>query len=463
MATETASIRMIRHLHGLAAQPLAPQLQQAASIAVLDNIGCGLYGSLQPWGRIAREFALAEGSRGKATLYGSDTPCGPARAAFANGTATHGFELDDIVQGAMVHPGAVVVSAALAAAEDCGASGARLLAGVVAGYEAIARVGLALGAQHNTDGFHTTGVAGSVASAIASGIVRGLDVDQILSAVGIACSTAAGIKAFTQGTGGMVKRMHAGHAAEAGVVASELARRGFTGPRAGIDGRFGLLEVFGGKDIQPAALDDNLGSDLAITRVWVKAYACCGLLHSTSHALEALKAEHQLTPDNVRQIRICTGERAVDQNSDTDPREPMNAQYSLQYCAGVAIARDARDPEAYAERNLHDPRIRGVMGKVKLELDAEMNALFPAHFAARVVVDTTDGKSLERTVVDPKGTASDPLGFDEVAGKFEKLAAPVKDPATIGRIAAAARGLPGAASLGELSAALRQGSLAQAA
>ena len=233
----TPSTRLIEFLIGLDERELAPRLTEHAAMALLNNVACGLYGSLQEWGRIVNDFVLAEGGTGRATLYGSSRPAPPARAALANGTSTHGFELDDIVQGALTHPGAVVVSSALAAAEEHGASGARLLLGVIAGYEMMARLGLALGAEHNNRGFHTTGVAGPIASALAAAVVMKLPRPQVLAAVGIACSTASGIKAFTQGTGGMVKRMHAGHAAEAGVVACELAKRGFTGPTEGIDGR----------------------------------------------------------------------------------------------------------------------------------------------------------------------------------------------------------------------------------
>ena len=455
----TASTRLVEYLMGLNEAEIAPALLQHAAMAVLDNVGCGLYGSRQQWGRIVNDFVLAERGQGRATLYGCAQSVPPARAALANGTSTHGFELDDIVQGALTHPGAVVVSAALAAAEENRASGPRLLLGVIAGYEMMARLGRALGAEHNTKGFHTTGVAGPVASAVAAGIVSNLNIDQLLAAIGIACSTAAGIKAFTQGTGGMVKRMHAGHAAEAGVVACELARRGFTGPREGIDGRYGLLEVIGGSDTRPDALDSDLGKFFAITQIWVKAYPCCGLIHSTSHALESLKAEHRLSPAQVGQIRICTGQRAVAQNGDPDPREPMAAQYSLQYCAGVAIAKDARDPEAYAQENLFDPSVRQVAARTHLEVDAAMNALFPAHFAARVVVKTTDGRTLERTVIDPKGTPADPLSFDEVAAKFARLAAPVKEPQAIERVRTAARELVSAPTLEPLSRSLREGNL----
>lgn len=454
---DSASIRLVEFLTQLDERTIAADLLQNASMAVLDNAGCGLYGSRQPWGRIAREFVLAEGAQGRATLYGSAVPTSPARAALANGTATHGFELDDIVQGALTHPGAVVVSAALAAAEHHGASGPRLLTAVVAGYEMMARLGTALGAEHNNNGFHTTGVAGSIAAAVGAGIAMRLSREQLLSAIGIACSMSSGIKAFTQGTGGMVKRMHAGHAAEAGVVSCELARRGFTGPREGIDGRYGLLEVIGGSDIRPEALDERLGENFAVTRVWVKAFPCCGLIHSTSHALEALKAEHRIGVDDVKQIRIRTGARAVEQNGDPDPREPMTAQYSLQFSAGVAIARDARDPEAYAQANLDDPDVRRIAARTVLEMDPEMNALFPAHFAARVAVHTADGKVHERTVVDPHGTPADPFSPADIGNKFSRLAVAVKDPATVERIKAAALGLASMPTLEPLSRALREG------
>jgi len=312
-------------------------------LALLDNIGCGLYGSRQQWGCIVRDLVLAERSHGNATLYGSAKPVAPIHAALANGTATHGFELDDIILGSLTHPGAVVVSAALAVAEQSGASGKRLLSGLTAGYEMMGRVGRALGVEHNNRGYHTTGVAGPVAAAVAAGIVMGFDVPQLLSAIGIACSSSSGIKAFTQGTGGMVKRMHAGRAAEAGVLACELTRRGFTGPLQAIDGRFGLLDVISGTDAHPEYLDQDLGASLAITRVWVKAYPCCGFIHSTSHALESLKREHNITPGQVKQIRVYTNEHAVEHNGAPDPREPMAAQYSIPFCAGVALAADPRD------------------------------------------------------------------------------------------------------------------------
>ena len=452
------SAQLVEHLLALSPALLHGTLGASARSALLDTLGCGIYGAIQPWGKILREQIAHEGSRGKATLFGSTSTVAPSRAALANGTASHGFELDDIIQGALVHPGACVVPAALAVAEEIGASGERLLLAIIAGYEMMARLGWALGAEHNTRGFHTTGVAGPIAAAVAVGVVMNLPRDMVLSAIGIACSSAGGIKAFTQGNGGMVKRMHAGRAAETGVLACELAQRGFTGPLAGVDGHFGLLEVIGGSDTAVQALTSDLGKEYAISKVWVKAYPCCGLIHSISHALEAIKLESVLTPADVKRIVVHTSKRAVEHNGDPNPQETMAAQYSIPYCAGAAVVKNPRDPAAFDEVSLADPEIRRVSALTQLRIDEKMDMLYPAHFAARVEVELNNRKQFERTVIDPHGTATDACDAAEIEAKFRLLAnsatGPVVDAARTDRVIAAVRGLSGDGAVRELSAAL---------
>jgi 2-methylcitrate dehydratase PrpD len=447
------SARLVEHLAGLKPSLLDGPVGSNATMALLDTVGCGLYGANQQWGRILREQILGEGSRGKATLFGESVTVAPSRAALANGTAAHGFELDDIIQGALVHPGAVVIPAALAMAEHTDASGERLLLGIVAGYEVMARLGWALGAEHNTRGYHTTGVAGPIAATVAAGIVMGQPVETILSAIGIACSSAGGIKAFTQGTGGMVKRMHAGRAAETGVLSVELAQRGFTGPMAGVDGHFGLLEVIGGSDTDVEALTRDLGRDYAISKVWVKAYPCCGLIHSVSHAIEAIRKETALTPAEVKKIVVHTSRRAVEHNGDPNPQETMAAQYSIPYCAGAAVVNNPRDPASFDAQGLRDTEIRRIAAMTQLRIDEKMDALYPAHFAARVEVVLNSGQ-FERTVIDPHGTAFDACDAAEIEAKFRLLAKPVQQPQRIDQVIDAVRGLRGATSVAAFSAAL---------
>jgi 2-methylcitrate dehydratase PrpD len=343
----------------------------------------------------------------------------PARAALVNGTATHGIELDDIVPGAHVHPGAVVIPAALATAEQQGATGERLLAGVIAGYEAMARVGRGIGEA--SWGFHITGVAGPIGAAVASGVTQGLAFEELMRAIGIACSNAAGIKSFTQGSGGMIKRMHAGRAAESGVLACALARRGFTAPMAALDGKFGLLEVFGGDQARPQALDEGLGERYAVSRVWTKVYPCCGVLHTTAQALHALQLEHRLTADQIAQVRIGTNKRAIALNGDPAPRDMMAAQYSMPFTAAVALTRDPKDPRHYEPERLDDAVVSGLAHRVELYPDSEMEAMYP-RYGTRAEVRLKDGRSVETKLLDAHGTPADPCSEDEAKEKFRCLA-----------------------------------------
>jgi 2-methylcitrate dehydratase PrpD len=449
------SQQMLDYVTSLTEADLTPQITQGAIGALLDNLGCGLYGARQPWGAILSEFVTGEGARGRATLYGSRDPVSPVRAAFANGTATHGFELDDIILGALAHPGAVVVPAALAAAEQYRASGSRLLLGIVAGYEVMARVAAALGSDHNNRGFHTTSVAGPVASTVAAGIVMDLKMETLQNAIGIACSSASGIKAFTQGTGGMVKRTHAGRASEAGVLACELASRGFSGPLQAIDGKFGLLEVFGGRDVHLECLTQMLEGVPAITRIWVKVYPCCGLIHTTAHALEKMKREHRINPAEVKGVRVRSSKRAVIQNGGRDASDTMSAQYSIPFCAGVALAADARDPASFAPENLGNREVHRIADATQLEVDAGMEALYPAHFAAHVDVELKDGRKFTESVIDAHGTPADPVTLADLERKFCGMAAACMTKSALNDVIISVRTLPAAGNVEALSHALR--------
>lgn len=450
---------LVEYLTSLTERDLTAELTRNATITLLDNVACGLYGARQPWGKMIVDLVKSEQSRGPATLYGEVEPIASVRASLANGTSTHGFELDDVFLGALSHPGAVVVPAALAAAESACAPGRRLLLALVAGYEMMWRLARALATDHVNRGFHTTGVAGPIAATVAASVVMGFNARQLNSAIGIAASSASGLKAFTQGTGGMVKRMHPGRAAEAGVLACELAKRGFTGPQQAIDGRLGLLEAFEGHGARPRLLDEDLGKSFAINHVWVKVYPCCGLLHSTVQALQSLKREYQLSPAQVKRIRINTSHRVIAHNGDPDPRESMAAQYSLPFCAGAALAKDPQDPATFEPQNVGDPNVRALMERTELIVDAEIDRQYPIHFGTKVEITLDSGKAVRAAVQDAHGTPADPCPVGEIEAKFRKLTTTVKAKDAVDRIIAATRNLKDAPSVDEFSAALREGNL----
>ncbi|MCB1511997.1 MAG: MmgE/PrpD family protein, partial [Hyphomicrobiaceae bacterium] len=197
-------------------------------LTTLDGLGCCLYGATLPWTRMVADVVMRDGGRTEATVIGTDRRAPVAGAVLVNATAGHAFELDDIHRDSILHPNSIAVPTALAFAERAGgASGQDVLAAIVAGYEVSTRVGLGSGTDLLLRGFHPQGVLGSICAAVTAAHMLRLDADRMHHAIGIAASLGAGLMAAQEGA--MVKRLHSGRAAEAGVRAAELAADGFTG------------------------------------------------------------------------------------------------------------------------------------------------------------------------------------------------------------------------------------------
>ena len=331
--------KLIAFVHGLALRDVPPDVVGRAKTCLLDALGCGLFGSGQAWSRILADEMVAEHSAGHSTVIGRSELLPAPAAALCNGTAIHGFELDDLIAESITHPAACVIPAAMAEAESVDASGAALLEAIIAGYEVMHRVGLALGLEAAKRGFHTTSLVAPIACAVAAGKILCLSVDQLSSAVGLACSAASGIKSFAAGHGGgMVKRLHLGRSAEAGVRMAQLASREFLGPPFGIDSRFGLLEVFGGAGAKPEKLTANLGQNWAMLDVWFKVYPICGWIQSVTQLFAEARGSQPLAPAEAKHIQVGVSRYAAQNNGEPVPIDTMGAQYSIPYCAAVAFS-----------------------------------------------------------------------------------------------------------------------------
>jgi 2-methylcitrate dehydratase PrpD len=447
---------MVEFAASLSRQCVPDRVLKQAEACLLDSVACGLFGARQAWGEIMAANMLEESGPGKCTLLGRKEQIAPAPAALVNGTAIHGFELDDLIVGAVVHPGAVVVPAALAAAEYSDAPGLQLLLGVIAGYEAMARVSLALGPEPSQRGFHVTAVVGPIGAAIAAGVTMQLETEKLLAAVGLACSASSGIKSFAGGSGGgMVKRMHAGRSAEAGVRMCQLADRGFTGPRAALDGRFGLLEVFGGRNADPEQLTRGLGERWATDDIWVKVYPMCGGIHSAVQLLRQLRGEHPLSAGDVDRVRIGVSRFAARNNGEFEPGDIMGAQYSIPYCAAVALLADPQDPAMFTEEAIRTPALRQVARRVTLQVDDDAEAVYPQKLAARVELRLRNGEVRAASVADAHGTPSDPCTTDERRDRFRRLASAALGPVAVDRILNEGAGLASAPSVRAFALALR--------
>lgn len=405
---------------------------------VLDHLTCAIVGMDLPWTRLVRDAfeqldALPSGAPsylGPAFRYGSTCPLSTRTAALINGTAAHGLDMDDLYFPAMTHPGAVIISAAFAVAAATGAGGRDFLTAITAGYECMARVGDAVGVVNVDHGFHATGQQGPLGATVAVGRLLGFDRERIENAVGLAVSLGSGIKAFTEGPG-MVKRLHAGRAAEAGIVAAHATLCGLRGPTNPLTSPFGFVHVFalGGPE-RTELLSAGLGERYAVDEIYFKPYAACGALHGALAAAESLVQHAPLRTDEIERVTVGTSRRAVMQNRNPDPRDVLSAQYSTEYCVALALLGGARDANRFlASETGGDDDVRQIASLIDVEVDARAEAAYPASNQARVDVVLRDGRRLSSFGV---ASSAESRGWSVAERKFvsstrDFLAPPVQD------------------------------------
>ena len=221
-----------------------PEAVEAAKTAIMDCFACMIAGSRETLADILCRYAAAESAAPVASVVGRGFRTSAANAALVNGAMAHALDYDDITQITKTHPTAVLLPAALAVAEETGASGREMLLGYMAGFEVACAVGEALSEAYYDDlGWHPTGPLGAVGSAAAASRIMALDPERTAMAVSLAASQASGLR---QNFGTMTKPFHAGDAARAGVVSAKLVRDGFTSGRDALEGRFGFIRAFSG-------------------------------------------------------------------------------------------------------------------------------------------------------------------------------------------------------------------------
>lgn len=416
----TASRALADFLAGLSGR-VDERLVVLAVDRLVDTVGVIVHGSRQPWSRAVAAHALATGAEGASTLVGVGASRSAPMAALANGAAAHAFELDDVHEEAISHPGAVVVPVALALAEETGASGRDLLEAVVIGYEAMGRAGIAVGpASHMLRGFHPTSMSGVFGAAAAAGRLLGFDGARLNHAFGLAASMASGTMEFAA-SGGMAKRLHAGRAAEGGLLAALLASRGVEGAEDGLAGRYGFCRVFT-EQSQVELLTAGLGSRWMIDEITTKPYAACSDIHPMIQAAMELREEHRLDPERVVWIEAEGPTKAAVQNNLDGTTSVMAAQYSAQFNIAAALLADPREPATYAPERIADPRLAAMQARVRSVTPApEFDATYAWKMGGRVRIGLADGRVLEREVHGQLGSMHDPLDGRQVDDKFLRL------------------------------------------
>lgn len=402
----------------------APVLRRTEDL-FLDWLGSTLAGKSARAVQAIERYAQAMGpsvrvENGGAEVLIARRTTSPHFAAMVNAAASHVVEQDDVHNGSVFHPAAVVFPAALATAQATGASGREFLAAVVAGYEVGIRVGEFLGRSHYRV-FHTTATAGTLAAAAATGRLLGLDAEAMLHAFGSAGTQAAGLWEFLRDAADS-KQLHCAHAASAGLASAWLAREGFTGARRILEGEQGLAAGMS-SDADPGRLTDGLGRRWATAETSFKYHASCRHTHPSADALLALMREQRLAADDIAEVRALVHQGAIDVlGRVVVPATVHQAKFSMGTVLGLVAVFGCAGLDEF-DRHFLAPRVAAFRDRVAMQLDAEVDTAYPQRWIGKVRVRTRDGRALDARVDEPKGDPGNTLTRPELEDKARRLAA----------------------------------------
>ncbi|MGW4420653.1 MmgE/PrpD family protein [Streptosporangium sp. NPDC004631] len=397
---------------------------------VLDVIGLCVAAHRLPTSTAIVEHVRDQGGRPQAHVVGGGPAVPAPLAALANGVLAHSLDYDDTHLPSVLHPSAPVIPAALAAAELAGASGRETIHAIAVGLEVCVRLGMAGYDPESGNstffehGQHATSICGTMGGAVAAAVLFGLSREGVLDALGVAASTASGIIEANR-TGGTVKRLHCGWAAQSAVTAAELVRRGFTGPPTVLEGRFGFFEAFLHGRYAPEEITAGLGTDWAVPGIFFKPYPANHFTHAAVDAAIGLR-EQGLDPSRVESLTLGVPApviRTIGQpiEGKRAPETGYQAQFSGPYAVvagllgggglGVGLA-------DFTDELARDPLRRALMAKVDVVPDDRMTEIFPHQFPAVLRARDLDGREWSHEVLANRGGPARPLSVAELALKF---------------------------------------------
>ncbi|MBV9782916.1 MAG: MmgE/PrpD family protein [Acidisphaera sp.] len=395
-------------------------------LLILDSLGCAIFGAQLPWSRIlADTLCRLDTTAPGCAVWGTVRRLSAPQAALVNGTLVQSFELDDVHRVGVMHVGAVTLPAVLAVAElRPEMTGREFIAASVAGYEIGPRVGLCMGPEHIGQGWHSGATLGVFSAAAGAAAALRLSPEQAVHALGIAGTQSAGLMAAQFGA--MVKRMHAGRAAQSGLYGALLAAEGFTGIADVFENEYGgFCTTFSRSTdrFDRRELVSGLGERFEVMRIALKFYSCVGSNHTTLDAVRTMQARHKFGPADVESITVHGSKITVDHVGwPYRPEGMTSAQLNLPYCVATLLLEGDVFVEQFSDAMLADPARLALSRRVAVVEDPAITARGRrSRHMVRVGVALRDGTQLEETVEAPRGSEECFATADEVIGKFRKL------------------------------------------
>ena len=382
----------------------------------LDWLGSVFAGSESFPVKVLLDVATENGNRGKATSIPGRKLLTPLWAGFVNAASSHVAEMDDLHRSSILHPAAPVISAVFSFAEELEKDGKEVIAAIVTGYEAGIRVGEALGTSHYQY-FHTTGTAGTFGAAAGVCKLLGCDTERMTDALGNAGTQAAGVWEFLK-HGAHSKQLHTAKAAFNGALSAVLASKGFKGAKTILEGEKGFIKA-ASREPRMEKLLDRLGKGFKINETSIKYFASCRHTHP---ALDAVyRILDRVDTSKIKEIAVYTYKNSYDLVDNSEPVNPYQAKFSLQFTIALLLTRKRITPDMFKETNLNDPTIRALMRKIKVYHAPEYTRIYPEKWASRVEVVLCDGEKIVSESFYPKGDPENPLAEEELVEKFRTL------------------------------------------
>jgi 2-methylcitrate dehydratase PrpD len=421
MPADTARLGTLEQIARFIRSARPPSEARArAAAAILDTIGVALAGAMEPAAR-AVHAVIADGGAVGCRVWGTRQTAPAPDAALANGTAAHALDYDDMCFVSLAHPSAPLVPAVIATGELAGASGRAALDAYVVGFELQARLGRLMNPRHYQRGWHCTSTLGVLSAAAASARLLGLDAGAAAHAIGIAASTAAGLK---ENFGTMVKPLHAGLAARDGVLAAFLARAGMTASARALDGPQGFLHAMDSERDDLGGEVEDLGRrwEILETGITIKLYPSCAGTHPSLDALLDLRRRATLSADLVDAVEIDVDAITPTVLIYDRPATALEAKFSMPFCAAAAIAHGRIDIDTFDDDRLQDADLRALMSRVTMRVDQALGSAAPPLTQARVRIRLRDGRTLVQEANGARGHPGNPATAEDLDDKFRACA-----------------------------------------
>jgi 2-methylcitrate dehydratase PrpD len=443
------------HVVGVRYENLPPKAVHWAKVAILDTVGVALAGAGEPCAQIVGRIAASGGGHGECLVFGSNRRLAPLDAALVNGTAAHALDFDDVSNSLGGHPSAPILPGLFALAETLDCSGRDFIAAYVAGFETEARLGRGVHFHHYEKGWHPTATLGVFGAAAACCRLLGLAPPLTAQALAIAASLASGLKA---NFGTMTKPLHVGHTARNGLIATLLARDGFTANPAALEHKQGFLLVFNGAGTFDAdAIVRGWGDpfDIVDPGLGIKQHPCCGSTHPPIDALLALVAAHDIAPAQVARVDAWLHPRRLAHTDRPDPQSGLDAKFSVQYCLARALMNRRIVLEDFEGEAYRDAATRELMARIHAAPHPEASAGGDTPLGAEIRLSLRDGRVLTNAVGSALGRGPDnPLPPEALGAKFANCAGRALPPTAVARLERLLMQLDEAPSLRAVTAAM---------